>query len=135
MCIGYARLINPALKRLLRGYPVSEFLEPKGCKGSKLISVESRGLRELVIDSPTFRPWDGSILNIRAPHLLKLRLLGNNTSIKFRLDRVTCLVEAELNFSIKIFGRNNAKARADLVKVLLKRLRHVTRLMIGSWCL
>ncbi|KAF7846717.1 hypothetical protein BT93_L3862 [Corymbia citriodora subsp. variegata] len=92
--------------------------------------VESKSCRELMIDSHEFCHGQGSMLKISAPHLLKLRLLGNSEGGEFRLDEVSSLIEAELNFDME-----KVEAYGDLVKGLLKRLRHVPKLVMGSWCL
>ncbi|XP_010057497.2 putative F-box/LRR-repeat protein At3g28410 isoform X1 [Eucalyptus grandis] len=131
--IDYANLNNDGMMRVLGGSPVLEFLELKSCVGVKHIMVESKSFRELVIDSHVFR-GRASMLKISAPHLLRLRLLGNSRGGEFRLDEVSSLIEAELNFNMKI-ALNKVKARANLVKGLLKKLHHVTKLVMGSWCL
>ncbi|KAF8029794.1 hypothetical protein BT93_E2275 [Corymbia citriodora subsp. variegata] len=132
--IEHAELNDDGMMRVLSGSPVLEFLELKGCVGVKHVMVESKSFRELVIDSHEFR-GQASMLRISAPHLLKLRLLGNSRGGEFTLDEVSSLIEAELNFNMKIFAHDKVKAYADLVKGLLKRLHHVTKLVMGSWCL
>ncbi|XP_010057493.1 F-box/LRR-repeat protein At3g03360 isoform X1 [Eucalyptus grandis] len=132
--IEHAKLNDDGLMRVLSGSPVLEFLELKSCVGIKHIMVESKIFRELVIDSHEFR-GQASMLKISAPHLLKLRLLGNSRGGEFRLDEVSSLIEAELNFNMKICALDKVKAHADLLKGLLKRLHHVTKLVMGSWCI
>ncbi|XP_030543623.2 LOW QUALITY PROTEIN: putative F-box/LRR-repeat protein At3g18150 [Rhodamnia argentea] len=133
--IENAELNDDGMVTVLSGSPVLEFLELKSCRGVKHIMVESKSFRELVIDSHEFRRDQGSMLKISAPHLLKLRLLGNSQGGEFILDEVSSLIEAELNFDMEssVFGK--VKAHGDLVKGLLKRLHHVTKLVMGSWCL
>ncbi|KAK3431621.1 hypothetical protein EUGRSUZ_E03428 [Eucalyptus grandis] len=132
--IDYAKLNDDGMMRVLSGSPVLEFLELKSCEGVKHIMVESKSFRELVIDSHKFC-GQVSMLKISAPHLLKLRLLGNSRGGEFRLDEVSSLIEAELNFNMEICALDKVKAHADLVKGLLKRLHHVMKLVMGSWCL
>ncbi|KAL3740256.1 hypothetical protein ACJRO7_021523 [Eucalyptus globulus] len=133
--IEYAELNDEGLVRVFSGSPVLEFLELKSCRGVKHIMVESKSFRELVIDSHEFRPDQGLMLKIWAPHLLKLRLLGNSQGGEFSLDEVSSLIEAELNFEMESFALDKVKAHGDLVMGLLKRLHHVTKLVMGSWCL
>ncbi|KAK3431625.1 hypothetical protein EUGRSUZ_E03431 [Eucalyptus grandis] len=133
--IEYAELNDEGMVRVFSGSPVLEFLELKSCQGVKHIMVESKSFRELVIDSHEFRPGQGLMLKIWAPRLLKLRLLGNSQGGDFSLDEVSSLIEAELNFNMEICALDKVKARADLVKGLLKRLHHVMKLVMGSWCL
>ncbi|KAK3431627.1 hypothetical protein EUGRSUZ_E03433 [Eucalyptus grandis] len=133
--IEYAELNDEGMVRVFSGSPVLEFLELKSCRGVKHIMVESKSFRELVIDSHEFRPDQGLMLKIWAPHLLKLRLLGNSQGGEFSLDEVSSLIEAELNFEMESFALDKVKAHGDLVMGLLKRLHHVTKLVMGSWCL
>ncbi|KAF8029798.1 hypothetical protein BT93_E2277 [Corymbia citriodora subsp. variegata] len=133
--IEYAELNDEGMVTVLSGSPVLEFLELKSCRGIEHIMVESKSLRELVIDSHEFRPVQGLMLKIWAPHLLKLRLLGNSQGGAFSLDEVSSLIEAELNFDMESFALDKVKAHGDLVKGLLKRLHHVMKLVMGSWCL
>ncbi|KAI3434046.1 uncharacterized protein J3R85_006833 [Psidium guajava] len=133
--IEYAELNDDGMVTVLSGSPVLEYLELKSCRGVKHIVVESKSFRELVIDSHEFRRDQGSMLKISAPHLLKLRLLGNSQGGEFRLDEVSSLTEAELNFEMEGSALDKVKAHGDLVKGLLNRLHRVTKLVMGSWCL
>ncbi|KAF8029671.1 hypothetical protein BT93_E2178 [Corymbia citriodora subsp. variegata] len=133
--IENAELEDDAMMRVLSGCPVLEFFELKGCWGLEHIKVESRALRELVIDSHNFRHGQHATLEMYTPHLLKLHLLGKSIGGEFKLDEVSSLVEAELNFEISTFEYNIVKTYDDLVKGLLEKLHHVTRLVIGTWCL
>ncbi|KAK3431622.1 hypothetical protein EUGRSUZ_E03429 [Eucalyptus grandis] len=128
--IELAELNDDGMMRVLSGSPVLELLELKRCVGVKHIIVESKSFRELVIDSHEFY-GQASMLKISAPHLLKLCLLGKSRGGEFRLDEVSSLIEAELNFEML----DEVKARADLLKGLLERLHNVTKLVMGSWCL
>ncbi|KAF8029669.1 hypothetical protein BT93_E2177 [Corymbia citriodora subsp. variegata] len=143
-----AELKDDTLMSILNGSPVLEFLELKHCLGFK--HIESRALRELVINSHRFHHGQElvinshrfhhgqeSILKISAPHLLKLHLLGliQGRDGEFILDELPSLVEAELTFNIEIFELDKVKVYGDLVKGLLERVHRVRRLGIGSWCL
>ncbi|KAL3747805.1 hypothetical protein ACJRO7_016593 [Eucalyptus globulus] len=132
LCISDTALMDDDMMRVLNGCPVLEFFELKGCWGFKHIKVESRFLRELVIDYREIRTDQASILKISVPHLLKLRLLGDSM---FKVDPIPSLVEADLNFKVTTHAVAEAQARGYLVETLLRRLRHATKLVIGSWCL
>ncbi|KAK2631665.1 hypothetical protein EUGRSUZ_L02613 [Eucalyptus grandis] len=129
--IEHAELNDDGMVRVLSGSPVLEFLELKSCLGVKHIVIESKSCKELVIDSHEFGDDEGLTLKISAPHLLKLRLLGNSQGGEFRLDEVASLIEAELNFDMEGFAADDG----DLVRGLLKRLHHVPKLVMGNWCL
>lgn len=149
--IDDAKLEDNVIMRILKGCPVLEFFELKGCWGFEHITIESRGLRELVIHFPKFvhhqdsilslprgnidtLPED-SILKISAPHLLKLRILGNSVKGKFKVDKLSSLIEVELNFDIETHATSQLQAHCNLVKGLLQSMYHVTKLVMGSWCL
>ncbi|KAF8036736.1 hypothetical protein BT93_C2449 [Corymbia citriodora subsp. variegata] len=125
----HAKLKDNAIMRILNGCPILEFVELKDCWGFKHIKIKSRGMREMVIHSHTF---SGEVLKISAPHLLKLRILGNSNPGEFKVDKVSSLVEVELNFKISAHSPGHGKAQGDLVKTLLQSLHHVTKLVIGS---
>ncbi|KAF8036731.1 hypothetical protein BT93_C2444 [Corymbia citriodora subsp. variegata] len=131
--IDDAKLEDNVIMRVLKGCPVLEFFELKGCWGFEHIKIESRGLRELVIDSPKFVHDQDSVLKISAPHLLKLRILGNSVKGNFKVEKVSSLIEAELNF-IKTYEISQVQAHCDLVNGLLQSMHHVTKLVMGSWC-
>ncbi|KAL3747846.1 hypothetical protein ACJRO7_016630 [Eucalyptus globulus] len=62
--IDDAKLEDNVIMRILKGCPVLEFLELKGCWGFEHIKIESRGLRELVIHFPKFVHHRDSILSL-----------------------------------------------------------------------
>ncbi|XP_039165919.1 putative F-box/LRR-repeat protein At3g18150 [Eucalyptus grandis] len=97
LCISDTTLMDDDMMRVLNGCPVLEFFELKACWGFKHIKVESRFLRELVIDYREIRNDQASILKISVPHLLKLRLSGDSM---FKVDPISSLVEADLNFKV-----------------------------------
>ncbi|KAF8012093.1 hypothetical protein BT93_I0272 [Corymbia citriodora subsp. variegata] len=134
--IDHAELKDDAMMRILSGCPVLEFFELKRCWGFKHVKIESRGLKELVIDSHRFRGAEILILKISAPHLLKFRLLGDSKRGEFKVDKISSLVEAELNFSIKTDAlQAQAQAHAEFVKRLVENLHPISKLVMGSWCL
>ncbi|XP_030518318.1 probable F-box protein At1g60180 [Rhodamnia argentea] len=69
---------------------------------------------------------------LRAPYLLSLRVIGGNRA-GLRLDDVSSLVEAELDFSVESWDPNS-KGR-DLLRHLLEKLRGVPTITTGGWCL
>ncbi|XP_010051679.2 F-box/LRR-repeat protein 25 [Eucalyptus grandis] len=135
--IDHAKLEDNAITRLLKGCPVLEFFELKGCWGYEHIKIESRGLRELVIDSHKYDFVHGQILKISAPHLLKLRILGDCERGEFKIDKVSSFVEVEVNFKMDYYvsGQLQAQSQGDLVRRLIQSLHHVTKLVMGNLCL
>ncbi|XP_056159954.1 putative F-box/LRR-repeat protein At3g18150 [Syzygium oleosum] len=104
-----------------------ELVSTHYCGGVKNIVIDSTSVKELKLvkghrlsDSETI--W--------APHLLSLRVSGIwRLGSVFRLDDVSSLVEAELDFVVR-----GDKSR-DLIKELLEKLHGVSTITIGSWCL
>ncbi|XP_048131430.1 putative F-box/LRR-repeat protein At5g54820 [Rhodamnia argentea] len=133
LSIQFGELKNDALASLPRGCPVLQFLELKSCRDFSSVVVLTRGFREILIDSHMFECDKPPIPSILAPHVLNLRLLGGSSTKEFAVDELKSLVQAELDFYMTSPTIN--RTDGNLVKKLLHRLCHVTKLVIGSWCL
>ncbi|XP_048131410.1 F-box protein At5g03100-like [Rhodamnia argentea] len=129
LSIEDAELSDDFLKRIFRGCPVLESLASSRCRGVNNIIIDSLCLKELV---PVGLGFGSYVEKLRAPHLLSLRVIGVNHA-GFRLDDVSSLVEAELDFSVESWDPNS-KGR-DLLKHLLEKLRGVPTITTGGWCL
>ncbi|KAF8029801.1 hypothetical protein BT93_E2278 [Corymbia citriodora subsp. variegata] len=132
--------------KILNGCRVLESLKLRpSCMFSNL-QIDSRSLRELVIES------DGlSTIDISAPDLFSLRFSGGFVYPGVRLNGASgfsSLAEAELNFneptaSLGCFS-GQLKSLPELLRVcdfpsqlkfLLELLQHVEKITVGSWCL
>ncbi|XP_039162827.1 putative F-box/LRR-repeat protein At3g18150 [Eucalyptus grandis] len=122
-----SKLSDDILEGIVRGSPVLESLELR-CWGVKNIIIDSRSVKELVIHFPTF----DNMGKIWAPHLLSLRVSGVWDSYSmFRLAKISSLVEAKLDF----FMCGDKRTHRDLLKEFFEKLRGVSTITIGGWCL
>ncbi|XP_056159983.1 putative F-box/LRR-repeat protein At3g18150 isoform X3 [Syzygium oleosum] len=127
LSIRYAEMSDDILEGIVRGSPVLESLELHNCRSIKNIVIDSTSVKELILDNG----WLSNFEKIWAPHLLSLRVLGVwRLHSVFRLDDVSSLVEAELDFSVSGDGIGH-----DLLKELLEKLCGVSTITIGGWCL
>ncbi|XP_030441978.2 F-box protein At5g03100-like isoform X4 [Syzygium oleosum] len=114
------------LEEIVSGSPVLESLELHYCWRLKNIVIDSTSVKKLIFANGGFSDSE----QIWAPHLLSLRVSGIwGLASVFRLDDVSSLVEAELDFVVC-----TDKSR-DLLKELLEKLRGVSTITIGGWCL
>ncbi|KAF8043969.1 hypothetical protein BT93_A2065 [Corymbia citriodora subsp. variegata] len=131
LLIKFSELSDDSLAAICRGSPVLESLELQSCRGVTNIVIDSTSVKELVLVHPNFLNTG----KIWAPHLLSLRVLGmwHSRSI-FKLDEISSLVEAELDFG----ACGDKRMLCDLLKELFEELRGVSTITIGGrgrWCL
>lgn len=128
LVIGSVELSDDILMGIVRGSPVLESLELLDCSGMKNIMIDSRSVKELVLHSPKF----DNMGKIWAPHLLSLRVSGMwDSHSMFRLDEISSLVEAKLDFSMC----GDKRTHRDLLKEFFEELRGVSTINMGGWCL
>ncbi|KAF8029757.1 hypothetical protein BT93_E2247 [Corymbia citriodora subsp. variegata] len=129
LSILYSNLSDDILEEIFRGCPVLESLELWGCWDVKNIMIELTSVKELILEGLAF----SNIQKIWAPHLLSLRMSGIwGPHTVFRLDDVSSLVEAKLKFSILPCDE---KMHSSMLKEHFEKLREVTTMTIGVWCL
>ncbi|KAK3431711.1 hypothetical protein EUGRSUZ_E03702 [Eucalyptus grandis] len=134
LVIVVSRLSDDILEGIFRGCPVLESLELWSCWGVKNIMIDSTSVKNLVL----FGLCDSNIQTICAPHLLSLRISGDwEPHAKLRLNDVSSLVEAKLDFSIRIPTGLPSDERmcSHMLKENLEKLCGVTTITIGVWCL
>ncbi|XP_030470513.2 F-box protein At5g03100-like isoform X1 [Syzygium oleosum] len=131
LSIRNAELSDDFLGRIFRGCPVLESLELHGCWGVENIVIDSTSVKELVLVHGTF----SNPKKIWAPHLLLLRVLGRRhhlNLIRLRLDDISSLVEAELDFDIVTLDKWMC---CELLEETFEKLHRVPTITIGAWCL
>ncbi|XP_048131461.1 F-box protein At5g03100-like [Rhodamnia argentea] len=129
LSIEDAQLSDDFLGRIFRGCPVLESLVLSRCEGVNNIIIDSLCLKKLVLVSLGFGSY---VKKLCAPHLLSLRVIGGNHA-GFRLDNVSSLVEADLDFSVE--SRDPNSKGCHLLRHLLEKLRGVPTITTGGWCL
>ncbi|KAM3701760.1 hypothetical protein ACJW31_05G199600 [Castanea mollissima] len=128
------------------GSPRLESLELYDCWDYKRLDIVSESLRKLVIDSYLIYMLGGNVgeleLEIVAPKIHSLEILGNFEMIKCRIKDVSALVEAKLDFEMRkccdceYYEEEEAyKEYQDIVRDILDSLHHVKKLTVGNWCL
>ncbi|XP_075666501.1 F-box/LRR-repeat protein 25-like isoform X2 [Castanea sativa] len=158
LCIGQSALCDDVIRKVLMGSPRLESLELHDCWDYKRLDIVSESLRKLVIDSYLIYMLGGNVreleLEIVAPKIHSLEILGNFEMIKCRIKDVSALVEAKLDFDMRK-SRNcyyeddygdeyfkqyyeeeeGYKEYQDIVRDILGSVHHVKKLTVGNWCL
>nr|XP_023873449.1 putative F-box protein At1g49610 isoform X2 [Quercus suber]POE84600.1 putative f-box/lrr-repeat protein [Quercus suber] len=156
LCIGQSALCDDVIREVLMGSPRLESLELHDCWEFHRLDIVSESLRKLVIDSYViymcnFRELE---LEIVAPKIHSLEILGNFEKIKCRIKDVSALVEAKLDFDMrkslnhyyeddycyeyykKYYEEEEGyKEYQDIVRDILDSVHHVKKLTVGNWCL
>ncbi|KAL7243865.1 hypothetical protein ACSBR1_016144 [Camellia fascicularis] len=138
LSVEYVLLSDEMIVKILSGCPVLEFLKINSCSGTSRLDINSASLKRLVIVF-VFRNSDESMLEISAPNLQSLKLLGHFLLIKCRLVNVSSLVLAHLGFTFD--GTSGQDIIDDYEKQrnqlgeLLERLQHVKEIQLGNWCI
>ncbi|XP_039168053.1 F-box protein At5g03100-like isoform X1 [Eucalyptus grandis] len=133
LVIAISRLSDDILEGIFRGCPVLESLKLWGCWGVKNIMIDSTCVKELVL----FGLRDSNIQTIWAPHLLSLRISGDwQPHAMLRLGDVSSLVEAKLDFSIRVLTDLPCDEMmcSHMLKETFQKLCGVTTITIGAWC-
>ncbi|KAF7847774.1 hypothetical protein BT93_L2585 [Corymbia citriodora subsp. variegata] len=135
LCLQDHCLKKDQIMKILSGCPVLESLKLRSMSIFACdLQIESTYLRELVIEAVCI-----SSINISAPNLLSLRLWGELTVAGVRLNGVSSLVAAELNFKeldqLKFLVERQQVHLSDQLRILLKQLQDVMTITIGSGCL
>ncbi|CAL5344893.1 unnamed protein product [Camellia sinensis] len=138
LSVEYVLLSDEIIVKILSGCPVLEFLKINSCSGTSRLDINSTSLKRLVIVF-VFRNSDESMLEISAPNLQSLKLLGHFRLIKCRLVNVSSLVLAHLGFTFDDTSGQDIiddydKQRNQLGE-LLERLQHVKEIQLGNWCI
>ncbi|XP_075667704.1 putative F-box protein At1g49610 [Castanea sativa] len=158
LCIGQSALCEDVIREVLMGSPRLESLELHDCWEFKRLDIVSESLRKLVIDSYVINMLGGEVreleLEIVAPKIHSLEILGNFEKIKCRIKDVSALVEAKLDFDVRksrngyyeddyrayyyedyYEEKEGYKEYQDIVRDILDSLHHVKKLTVGNWCL
>ena len=99
---GYTSLPDDVIKKVLLGSPRLESLELHECYDFYRLDMVSESLKKLVIDSYYGEVgWDEELeLEIVAPKIESLEIIGKIYNMKFQIKDVLALVEVNLDFEI-----------------------------------
>ncbi|KAF7120237.1 hypothetical protein RHSIM_Rhsim13G0170500 [Rhododendron simsii] len=140
LSIGYVGLSDEVIQKILVGSPVLEILELYYFLGVSRLHFSNASLKKLILREN----WDGKSnfdelqLEIFAPNLQSLEMLGCLGRKDCRLVDVSSLVDATLNFDLcheeedvlEDYGRD-----VNILRRLLERLAHVKSIKLGTWAL
>ncbi|XP_009609040.1 F-box protein At5g03100-like [Nicotiana tomentosiformis] len=135
LSFGYLKLTDDVMEKVLAGCPNLECLDLNGVKGIHRLEISSVKLRELIIQdygNDNHDLW----LEILAPYIQKLDLLGYCSEIRIRQRNVDSLVTAVLllNFAFDNV-EGNLEKECRYLKELLQSVAHVENLELGPWCI
>ncbi|XP_030963615.1 putative F-box/LRR-repeat protein At5g02700 [Quercus lobata] len=141
---NFTALCEVAIKKVVMGSPRLEYLELDNCCRVNRLDLVSESLRKLVIHSYFMRTSVGRSpdpvfeLEIVAPKIRSLEILGCFLMKKCRIKDVSSLVEAKLDFNCEVKEEDQEsayKVYEQTVRELLESLHHVRDLTVGKWCL
>ncbi|XP_050290564.1 F-box protein At5g03100-like [Quercus robur] len=149
LCIGQSPLHEDVIRKVLMGSPRLESLELHDCWEFNRLDIVSESLKKLVIDgylmgmSKRYAPV--LELEIVAPKIHSLEILGNFYYTTCRIKDVSALVEVKLDFDMRrryhseednyikeVYGY---KEYRGIVRDILQSVHHVKKLTVGNWCL
>nr|XP_023919310.1 putative F-box protein At1g49610 [Quercus suber] len=144
LCIGYTALCGDDIRKVVMGSPRLEYLELNNCCRLNRLDIVSESLKKLVINNHYMLTAAGKIddpvfeLEIVAPKIESLEILGTFCMKKCRIKDVSSLVKAKLDFSmavLKVEEESACNEYQEAVRELLESLHHVKELFVGKWCL
>ncbi|XP_058089745.1 F-box/LRR-repeat protein At3g26922-like isoform X1 [Magnolia sinica] len=158
-----ARIILSAnkIKNLTSNCPLLEDIVVKDCSSAQNLDifVENRQLHCLtVMDSDLYHFYDDhdyddlyiafgngfddmgymtTKIEIYAPNLLSLKLIGNKPRREYRIKNLQSLVEASIDYEEELYNGCHEcyEHNINSLKGLLEDLRHVKDLKLCSWCI
>ncbi|GMP74869.1 hypothetical protein CsSME_00032142 [Camellia sinensis var. sinensis] len=92
------------ISQILLGSPCLEFLKLDYFRFRSALDIASSSLKKLVFKTNMSSGEYETLLEISAPDLQSLEILGHFHRIKFRLRNVSSLINANLNFSVYYDG-------------------------------
>ncbi|GMP74867.1 hypothetical protein CsSME_00032140 [Camellia sinensis var. sinensis] len=139
LSLEYVKLCDELIAKVLSGCPVLEFLELNSFTGINHLNIDSVSVKKVVIQHSVVVRNDESVLEISAPNLQSLELLGTFHRRKCRLVNVSSLVEANLSLTFdETCGRDSEDDNLkqwNQLKELLEGVQHVKALQLGTWCI
>ncbi|KAG5516762.1 hypothetical protein RHGRI_037486 [Rhododendron griersonianum] len=148
LTIGYAKLSEDVIQKILAGSPVLEILELYYFYGFNSLRVSNASVKKLILrdvweheeqEVEEEYQIDGyhSVIEISAPHLHLLEISGSLGDKIYRLGNVSSLVDAILNFHKRIDSddSNDYERYSNMLGGLLQSLLHVKKMTLGTWAI
>ncbi|XP_076949869.1 F-box/LRR-repeat protein 25-like [Bidens hawaiensis] len=127
------------IEKILSGSPVLETLVLVNCYGYRRLDITSKSVKKLVLCG-YMPPDDGcddleDVIEINAPNVLSLKIQDNLLLWYLLLLDVSCLVEADLDYSHGgYYETTPEEAKEEMLKRFIHDLRHVKELKIWVFC-
>ncbi|KAG5516751.1 hypothetical protein RHGRI_037478 [Rhododendron griersonianum] len=142
LSIGYAGLSEDVIQKILAGSPVLEILELYYFYGFNRLHISNASVKKLILRDF----WEHneeveeeyqidrylSMLEVSAPHLHSLEILGHLRDKICRLGDVSSLVDANLNFYMEIYHSYDNVSYVNMLRGLLQSLVHVKKITLGT---
>ena len=141
LSIGDSALCEDVIRKVLMGSPRLESLELHQFWGFNRLDIVSETLRKLVLDSCWQHMFESEErkfeLEIVAPKIECLEILGFFYMNRCRIKDVSALVEAKLDFNMQEEEEEEGALEEfqDIVRDILESVHHVKKLTVGSSCL
>ncbi|KAK6781680.1 hypothetical protein RDI58_019476 [Solanum bulbocastanum] len=135
LSIGNTELTDGAAEKVLSGCPNLECLELRKVSGIQRLEIRSVKLRELTIEEYYDKNHD-IWLEIIAPHIKHLEIIGMCSEIRIEQTNVASLVYAILRLSFDFEDEeSNLEKEFSYLKELLHGIAHVENLELTTWCI
>ncbi|GMP58973.1 hypothetical protein CsSME_00022441 [Camellia sinensis var. sinensis] len=146
LSIGYVKLNDAVIQKILAGSPVLEILELYSFYGITRLHVTKPSLKKLILR----KVWEykeqeevgidnehNSQLEISAPNLQSLKISGSLGRTNYRLADISSLVDATLDCYCTSYVDHHRDYEwyQNSLTGLLESLVHVKNLTLGSWAL
>lgn len=126
LSISTVDLTEDAIEMILSGSPALEFLKINACRQMKNLNINFAGVKTLVIQNCNAE-FSDLLLEISAPYIQSLHILGTTYGRGFQLINVSSLVTAKNNYY--------SYALYHCAKQLLESLHHVKEINLGPYCI
>lgn len=97
LSISTVDLTEDAIEMILSGSPALEFLKINACRQMKNLNINFAGVKTLVIQNCNAE-FSDLLLEISAPYIQSLHILGTTYGRGFQLINVSSLVTAKINY-------------------------------------
>ncbi|KAE9461772.1 hypothetical protein C3L33_06319, partial [Rhododendron williamsianum] len=138
------KLSEDVIQKILKGSCVLEILELYDVYGFNRLHVSNASVKKLIVrdfweQEKEYQIYGGhhALLEISAPHLHSLEILGVSVHKMFRVGNVSSLVDAILSFNVMIYsyGPDDYDWYPTMLKELLQSLVHVKKITLGNWAI
>ena len=137
LSIGDAVMTEGVMEKVLSGCPNLECLELDKVVGIRCLDITSAKLTKLIVTIYETDYDEDHCLEIHAPHIRHLELLGLcYDKIHFQLRNVVSLVTAVLSLNVHFADlEENLEKECKYLQELLHHVANVKNLELGPWCI